>query len=90
LAKKRNKSLADPTQLKPVDKVDAAGASIGCLGLAGFALVFWRCLPKLETWEVGVVATFVWLLLSIAFWLVRKSRFLHTTRGQGIKLEQAK
>jgi hypothetical protein len=67
---------------RAVASVDAAGASIGCIGLAGFALVFWLCLPKLATWEVSVVATFVWLLLSIAFWFLRKSRpfFRQTSR----------
>jgi hypothetical protein len=67
---------------RAVASVDAAGASIGCIGLAGFALVFWLCLPKLETWEVSVVATLVWLLLSTAFWFLRKSRpfFRQTSR----------
>jgi hypothetical protein len=62
---------------RAVASVDAAGASIGCIGLAGFALVFWLCLPKLNTWAVSAMASLVWLLLSIAFWLLRKSRLLH-------------
>jgi hypothetical protein len=71
---------------RAVASVDAAGASIGCIGLAGFALVFWLGLPKLETWEVSVVASFVWLSLSILFWLLRKSRLLHKMNRQGIGL----
>jgi hypothetical protein len=62
---------------REVASIDALGASIGCLGLAGFALVFWLCLPRLGTWSVSALASLVWLLLSISFWLLRKSRLLY-------------
>jgi hypothetical protein len=75
---------------RAVASVDAAGASIGCIGLAGFALVFWLGLPKLETWEVAVLASVAWLLLSISFWLVRKSRLFHTMNRRGIGVGQVK
>lgn len=67
---------------RAVASIDAAGASIGCIGLAGFALVFWLCLPKFSVWVVTALASIVWLLLSIAFWLLRKSRLFrsHNTR----------
>lgn len=65
---------------RAVASVDAAGASIGSIGLAAFALVLWRCLPSLNTWVVCTLATAVWIVVSICFWLVRKSRFLHSRK----------
>jgi hypothetical protein len=70
----------DTNRGRAVASVDAAGASIGCIGLAGFALVFWLCLPTLDTWVVSLLASLAWLLLSVTFWLLRKSRFLHKMR----------
>jgi hypothetical protein len=60
-----------------VAAVDAAGAAIGCMGLAGFATVCWLLLPDLRNWLVFVLASLAWLLLSSGFWLLRKSRLLH-------------
>jgi hypothetical protein len=54
--------------------IDAAGAAIGCLGLAGFAVLCWRCLPRLSPGTVFALATVVWFLLSILFWWLRKRR----------------
>lgn len=53
--------------------IDAAGAAIGCIGLAGFAMVFWVSLPKLPTYAVTLLATLAWTALSAGFWLLRKS-----------------
>ena len=61
--------------------IDAIGASIGCIGLAVFALVCWLYLPKLAPWAVFCLATAAWLVLSIVLWLVRKSRLLRS-RGK--------
>jgi hypothetical protein len=80
---KRRAGFDGTNRGRVVASIDAAGASIGCIGLAGFALVFWLCLPRLDTWVVLVLASFVWLLLSIAFWLLRKSRLLRR-HGAGI------
>jgi MFS family permease len=54
--------------------VDSAGAALGCIGLAGFALTCWFCLPRLAIAAVFVLATFVWLTLAVMFWLLLKSR----------------
>lgn len=61
---------------RTVAGIDAAGAAIGCFGLAGFAIVCWLCLPRLATATVFAIATFAWLLLSVGLWLIRKSRIL--------------
>jgi hypothetical protein len=60
-----------------VASIDAAGAAIGCIGLAGFATLCWLCLNGLRTWLVFVLASLAWMLLSAGFWLLRKSRLLH-------------
>ncbi|HEY3703997.1 MAG TPA: DUF3147 family protein [Terracidiphilus sp.] len=60
--------------------IDAAGASIGCIGLAGFALLCWLCLPRLAPLAVFALATLAWLILSVAFWWLRKTRLLRTRR----------
>jgi hypothetical protein len=61
---------------RTIAAIDAAGAAIGCLGLAGFATVCWLCLPGLRNGLVFILASLAWLLLSAGFWLLRKSRLL--------------
>ena len=61
--------------------LDAAGAALGCLGLAGFALLCWLCLPRMGVAAVFALATLAWLVLAVAAWLLRKSRlFRHMHR----------
>ena len=67
--------------------VDAAGAAIGCVGLAGFAVTCWLCLPRLATYAVFALATFVWLAFSMIFWLLFKSRIfrkMHKTSPRSL------
>ena len=52
--------------------IDAAGAAIGTIGLALFALILWRLLNHYPSWAVLVAATLVWLFWSVAGWLVMK------------------
>jgi hypothetical protein len=52
--------------------VDAAGAAIGCLGLAGFGAVVWKALPGHSAVVVITLATVTWLVLSMALWFLRK------------------
>jgi hypothetical protein len=71
---------------RTVAGLDAAGAALGCIGLAGFAVTCWICLPRLSTAPVFVLATFVWLVLSIAAWLLRKGRIFRNMRGRRTQL----
>jgi hypothetical protein len=68
-----------------VAAVDAAGAAIGCIGLAGFATVCWLCLAGLRTWLVFVLASLAWMLLSAGFWHLRKSRLLRTRPARPVQ-----
>lgn len=58
---------------RTVAGIEAAGAAIGCIGLAGFAAVCWLLLPRLSTYAVFSLAVCTWALLSMSFWLLRKS-----------------
>jgi hypothetical protein len=60
-----------------VAAIDAVGAAMGCIGLAGFAFVFWIWLPRAALAQTFVLATLVWLTLSVGVWLLRKKRVLH-------------
>jgi hypothetical protein len=60
-----------------VAAIDALGTAMGCIGLAGFAVVFWIWLPRTSTFVVFTLATLVWLTLSVGVWLLRKKRAVH-------------
>jgi len=59
-----------------VAAIDALGTAMGCIGLAGFAFVFWIWLPRSKTFVVFALATLVWLTLSVGVWLLRKKHIL--------------
>lgn len=59
-----------------VAAIDALGTAMGCIGLAGFAFVFWIWLPRTGLFVVFALATLVWLTLSVGVWLLRKKHFL--------------
>jgi hypothetical protein len=61
--------------------IDAAGAAIGCIGLAGFAVTCWLCLPRFSSYTVFGMAIIVWLVLSVLLWLLVKSRIFRKMRG---------
>ena len=60
-----------------VSAIDALGTAMGCIGLAGFAGVLWIWLPRAGLVQTFVLATLVWLTLSVAVWLLCKKRVLH-------------
>ena len=52
--------------------VDAAGAAIGTIGLACFALLVWKAIPNHTPWLVLVGAALLWMGLSFLLWQIRK------------------
>lgn len=68
------------TRGRVVAGVDAAGAAMGCIGLAGFAVVCWLCLPRLATTAVFLLATLAWLAAATLAWWLRKRRVFRTQR----------
>ncbi len=71
---------------RTVAGLEAAGSSLGCFGLAGFALTCWICLPRMGTPLVFALATFVWIVLAVTAWLLRKSRIFRHMRGRSTTL----
>ncbi len=53
--------------------VDAAGAAMGSVGLAAFAVVVWQLLPRYPVAAVLPAATLVWFAVAMAMWLGRKT-----------------
>jgi Protein of unknown function (DUF3147) len=54
--------------------LDSAGASLGAVGLVGFALVLWKLLRIFNSLLAIVAAAIVWLLVSYSLWVLRESR----------------
>jgi len=52
--------------------VEAAGASIGALGLAAFAIVIWKFLPTHSLTLTLPLASAAWLAVSVLCWWIRK------------------
>jgi hypothetical protein len=52
--------------------VEATGASVGTLGLMGFALVLWQGLPMHNFLSMLFTAGGVWIGLSWLFWWIRE------------------
>jgi len=69
---------------RTVAAIDAYGATIGCIALAGFAAVFWIWLPRTSPWIVFPLATLVWLTVAVGLWLLRK-RFFHKPRSASMQ-----
>jgi hypothetical protein len=57
--------------------IDAAGATIGCLGLVAFAATAWKMLPRNPLWLALTVATLAWAGLAVTAWFARKRRHAH-------------
>jgi hypothetical protein len=52
--------------------IDASGAALGCVGLAGFAMVLWIGLPAHNSLTIVVLATVTWAILAYTLWAFRK------------------
>jgi hypothetical protein len=52
--------------------VEATGASVGTLGLMGFAMVLWQGLPTHNFLLVLLTATGTWIAVSSLFWWTRE------------------
>jgi hypothetical protein len=56
--------------------IDATGAALGSIGLAGFAATIWKVLPSRDatlTISLGVV---VWIVIAFCLWNIRRRRIL--------------
>jgi hypothetical protein len=70
--KKNRAGLHGTARGREAAALDAKGAAIGCIGLAGFALVVWQLLVP---WSTGIVlsgASLLWLACSGLGWRILK------------------
>jgi hypothetical protein len=68
--KKKRAGLQGTVRGREAAALDAAGAALGCIGLAGFALAVWQLLVPYETWLVLGGAALLWLGISGLLWQV--------------------
>ena len=62
--------------------VDAAGAAVGCIGLAAFAMVVRYGLIRHNSYIVIGLAAAVWAAVSLALWRARKSAMVRRAFGR--------
>jgi len=63
--KKQGARIATTTRGRQAAALDAADATLGAIGLVGFALLVWKMLPDYGTEFVLLAATLTWLALAI-------------------------
>jgi hypothetical protein len=78
--RKREAGLDGVQRGREAAGVDAAGAALGAVGLAGFACVVWLGVARHHAGAVIAVATMVWLLLSVGLWELRRKGFFRRHR----------
>jgi hypothetical protein len=64
--------------------LDAFGAALGSAGLAGFAGVAWKFLPRHDTRMVLFAGTIIWLGISVLCWSIRHKRRWLFRKSSGI------
>lgn len=60
--------------------LDSQGASLGCIGLVGFAFVLWRWLNSHNALLMISSAAVIWLIIAYGLWAVRTKRPRGTLR----------
>lgn len=81
--KKQKAGFDGTTRGRIAAGIDSFGASLGCIGLAGFAAVLWLGLPRYNAVMVIAAATFIWLVISVSLWVLRKSKIARRFVGDG-------
>jgi Protein of unknown function (DUF3147) len=78
--KKENAGMDGTARGRIAAGVDALGAAMGCVGLAAFAIVVWKLLPRVPTGLTLMTSTLAWAGTSVTVWIIRKRvrRFLMT------------
>lgn len=70
--RKQKAGLPGTVRARKAVAIDAAGASIGSLGLLVFALVVENLIVTYRPSLVVVAATLLWMLVSYLLWVLRK------------------
>jgi hypothetical protein len=70
--RKESLGLNGASRGRSAASIDAAGSSMGSIGLVVFAFVIWQFMPSHRAWIVLAAATILWLGVAVAIWYVRK------------------
>ncbi|MHB8722447.1 MAG: DUF3147 family protein [Steroidobacteraceae bacterium] len=70
--KKRRAGIPSTIRGRLAAALDARGAAMGTIGLAGFALLVWKALPRHNAAWTLAVALGLWLGLSTLIWRLRQ------------------
>ena len=70
--KKRRAGMTRERRGQLAAGIDAAGAAMGSLGLAGFAATAWKLLLYVRLWECLTLATGLWAIISVTVWFARR------------------
>ncbi len=70
--KKESRGMAGTERGKDAASSEAAGTTMGSIGLLVFAAVVWWGMPRWPAWTVLLLATTSWLLGSVTVWWLRK------------------
>ena len=76
--KKQRAGIDDKARGRKAAALDARGAAMGSLGLAGFAVCVWTFLPAWNALPCLSAALAMWLTISFTIWQVSKSHFRNT------------
>jgi Protein of unknown function (DUF3147) len=70
--KKQRQKPSGALRARKMAGLDAAGASIGSIGLVVFAAFAWKLLPKCPSWLVLLSATGLWFAVAVVAWRHRR------------------
>jgi hypothetical protein len=70
--RKREMGLDGRRRGREAAALDALGAGFGAVGLAAFAVVLWRFLPRHSSWGTLGLAVVAWMVTSGMLWVLRK------------------
>lgn len=70
--KKQREGLKGTGRAADAVSMEAAGAAVGSIGLAVFAVLVWRAMPNHSALLVLCIATVAWLAVSLMVWELRK------------------
>jgi hypothetical protein len=70
--KKQRVGMEGTVRGRKAASMDAAGASIGAIGLLVFAIAVWQLLPAHATWAVLIEASMLWFAAAVMAWQIRE------------------
>jgi|ERR1035438_5169038 hypothetical protein len=70
--KKQRAGMNGLARARSAVALEARGAAMGSIGLAVFAFVAWKLLPRGPTWAAVAAAGLSWLTISISIWQIRR------------------